>query len=167
VLALTIPRGFNGHSVGDDGTVEIESQIADVILQANVLEEVQKRELPNTSAKAPPEAPGTSLAKGPTIPPAKTPTKPPAQSKPDKSPFEDIFVNGKYKVPYSVKAENICVGLISCEEQLEATSEESERSISRRDDGELVKRARTVKAFDDSFTLKAATYYYYCALPAL
>jgi hypothetical protein len=160
VLVPTIPPGFDVHSMSGDGTLEIESPVADVLLQANVLEGVRKRAPPNTSAKAPAKAPGKSLAKPPTTHTANVPTKSPAQSTPDKSISEGRFVNDKHKLPYSVKAGDLCVGLISCDEQIRTTSEDSGRGISGRDDGRFVKRSRKVKAFDGGLAPRAASCYH-------
>jgi hypothetical protein len=164
-LALTIPHGYNQDCASDDCALELDSHISDRAPQLNAWEEVLKRATTKPPAKpvaGKPVAGKPAAGKPPATPATGKPVpgKPPVPPVQDKSAFEDLFVLDKYKVPYPTKAEDLCVGLITCKEQLEATSEESENGIARRDGSHLAKRSRTIKAFDGGMVLKAATYYY-------
>jgi hypothetical protein len=155
-LALTIPHGYNQDCASDDCALELDSYILDRAPQPNAWEEVLKRATTEPAAK--PVA-GKPVA-GKPVPGKPVPGKPPGQPVQDKSAFEDLFVLDKYIVPYPTKAEDLCVGLVTCKEQLEATSEESENGIARRDGSHLAKRSRKINVFDGGMVLKAATYYY-------
>jgi hypothetical protein len=155
-LALTIPHGYHQDCASDDCALELDSHISDRAPQPYVGEEVLRRATTKPAAK--PVA-GKPVA-GKPVTGKPVPGKPPAQPVQDKSAFEDLFVLDKYKVPYPTKAEDLCVGLITCKEQLEATSEESENGIARRDGSHLAKRSRKINVFDGGMVLKAATYYY-------
>jgi hypothetical protein len=179
-LALTIPHDYNQDCASDDCALELDSHISDRAPRPNVWEEVVRRATPEPAAKpvtgkpvagkpvaGKPVAGKPATAKPPATPvtgkpvPGKpVPGKSPVQPVQEKLPYEDLFVLDKYKVPYSTKAEDICVGLITCKEQLEATSEESESGIARRDTRHFAKRSRTIKAFNGGWILKPASYYY-------
>jgi hypothetical protein len=174
-LALTIPHGYNQDCASDDCALELDSYILDRAPQPNAWEEVLKRATTEPAAKpvaGKPVAGKPAAGKPATVKPPATPVtgkpvpgksvpgKPPGQPVQDKSAFEDLFVLDKYKVPYPTKAEDLCVSLITCKEQLEATSEESENGIARRDGSHLAKRSRKINVFDGGMVLKAATYYY-------
>jgi hypothetical protein len=150
-LALTIPHGYKQDCASDDCTLELDSHISDRAPQPNAWEEVLKRATTKPPAKPVAGKPATGKP---------VPGKPPVQPVQDKVPYEDLFVLDKYKVPYSKKAEDTCVGLITCKEQLEATSEESESGIARRDSNHLAKRSRTINVFNGGMILKPASYYY-------
>jgi hypothetical protein len=179
-LALTIPHGYNQDCASDDCALELDSHISDRAPQPNAWEEVLRRATaeppakpatgkpatgkpaagkPATGKPAAGKPPATPVT-GKPVPGKPVPGKPPVQPVQDKVPYEDLFVLDKYKVPYSKKAEDTCVGLITCKEQLEATSEESENGIARRDSNHLAKRSRTINVFDGGMILKPASYYY-------
>jgi hypothetical protein len=169
-LALTIPHGYHQDCTSDDCALELDSHISDRAPKPNVWEEVLRRATTEPAAKpvtGKPAAGKPATAKPPATPvtgkpvPGKpVPGKPPVQPVQDKVPYEDLFVLDNYKVPYSKKAEDTCVGLVTCTEQLEATSEESESGIARRDSSHLAKRSRTIKVFDGEMILNPASYYY-------
>jgi hypothetical protein len=174
-LALTIPHGYNQDCASDDCALELDSHISDRAPQPNAWEEVLRRATAEPPAKPATGKPATGKpaagkpaagkppatpVTGKPVPGKPVPGKPPVQPVQDKVPYEDLFVLDKYKVPYSKKAEDTCVGLITCKEQLEATSEESENGIARRDSNHLAKRSRTINVFDGGMILKPASYYY-------
>jgi hypothetical protein len=160
---------YSSFSVGTDYPSWLQStfsssgsHIAASILQISALEEVKKRAPPEPSEKAPPKVPEKTPAKPPTTLPAQTPAKPPVPPTPKISSFVDLLINREHRLPYLVKQKIFALtsSVVKSSLRQHLKSLDSERGNSRRGDGRLVKRSRTVKACDGRFTPKAASYYH-------